>query len=441
MTTIGSSTSKAPQEPAFYDARAPRPAGFGVRHKVLGMSILLAAVTYLDRVAISSLQGPISRDLGFDLVQMGLVFSAFYVAYAVFEIPTGWWADKVGSRKVLTRIVTWWSTFTVLTSAAFSYRSLLVIRFMFGAGEAGAFPNVARTFSRWFPQQERGRATGVFWVGAHLAGGVTPLIVNSLINAGFNWRGIFVMFGSLGFVWAYAWRKWFRDTPEEHPAVTEAERAFIAAGRPPFEERASTLRDWRRLLANRTALGLCLMYFTQSFGGAFYVTWLPKYFAERGLTGSTAAILAGLPLMFSTVADILGGVTTDSLTRRFGLRIGRTAVGGSALAAAGLFTLAGTFMDSPVWAAVLIALGGASSNFLLAAAWGTCIEIGRSRAGALSGAMNTSGQLGAILSPTLIALVVSEFSNWSAPLYLTGTLFLMGSVCWLWIDPTRPVSD
>ena len=442
MTTIGSSKSKISQEPAFYDPRAPRPAGFGVRHKVLGMAILLAAVTYLDRVAISVLRGPMSRDLGLNDVQMGFVFSAFYVAYGAFEIPTGWWADKVGSRKVLTRIVVWWSTFTVLTATAFSYRSLLVIRFLFGAGEAGAFPNVARTFSRWFPRQERGRAQGVFWVGAHLAGGVTPLIVNSLLNAGFGWRSIFVMFGSIGFVWAYAWRRWFRDTPEEHPAVTDAERAYIAAGRPPFHERESTLQDWKRLLANRTALGLCLMYFTQSFGGAFYVTWLPKYFAERGLTGTTAAILAGLPLMFSTVADVLGGVTTDALTRRFGLRLGRAAVGGSALAMAGIFTLAGTFMASPVWAAVLIALGGASSNFLLAAAWGTCIEIGRSRAGALSGAMNTSGQVGAILSPTLIALVVSQFSNnWSAPLYLTGTLFLMGSVCWLWIDPTRPVSD
>jgi len=183
------------------------------------------------------------------------------------------------------------------------------------------------------------------------------------------------------------------------------------------------------------------MYFTQSFGGAFYVTFLQRYLAQRGLTGTEGAILAGLPLMFSTVADVLGGLTTDVLTKRFGLRIGRCAVGGSALAGAGLFTLAAAFTASPIWAAVLIALGGASSNFLLGASWGTCIDIGLSRAGALSGAMNTSGQVGAILSPILVALVVKHFDNWSAPLYLTGALFLAGATCWLLVDPTKPVSD
>jgi MFS family permease len=183
------------------------------------------------------------------------------------------------------------------------------------------------------------------------------------------------------------------------------------------------------------------MYFTQAFGGAFYVTWLPTYLASRGLVGTKGAILAGLPLILSAVADIFGGFTTDSLTKRFGLRIGRAGVGGVALAAAGIFTIAGTFMASPVLAAVLISLGGASSNFLLGAAWGTCIDIGRSRAGALSAAMNTSGQVGSLLSPLLVAQVVRHFSNWSAPLYLTGLLFILGSSCWAWIDPTRPVAD
>ena len=151
--------------------------------------------------------------------------------------------------------------------------------------------------------------------------------------------------------------------------------------------------DWRRLLGNRTTVCLCLMYFTQTFGGAFYVTWLPTYLSERGLSGMTGALLAGLPLTLSAIADVFGGFTTDSLTRRFGLRLGRAGVGGASLAAAGLFTIAGTFMASPVWAAVLISLGGASSNFLLGAAWGTCIDVGRSRSGALSAAMNTSGQI------------------------------------------------
>jgi MFS family permease len=412
-----------------------------VRHKVLGMSVLLAGVTYLDRVSISTMQKQISRDLSFDIVDMAWVFTAFYISYAAFEIPTGWWADKIGSRRVLTRIVAWWSTFTILTAGAFSFRSLIAVRFLFGAGEAGAFPNVARTFARWFPLRERGRAQGYFWVGAHLAGGLTPYLVNRLLSVGFHWRTIFVMFGSLGFVWALAWWRWFRDTPEEHHAVSAEELAYIQSGRPPFERHTNSLADWRRLLANRTAAGLCLMYFPQSFGGVFYVTFLQNYLTERGLTGSTGALLAGLPLMFSSVADVLGGLTTDGLAKRFGLRIGRCAVGGTALAAAGLFTLSAAVVASPILAAVLIALGGASSNFLLGAAWSTCIDVGRSRAGALSGAMNTSGQLGAILSPLAVALVVKHFANWNAPLYLVGAMFLAGSTAWLLVDPRKPVSE
>src|SRR6185369_4756484 len=159
-----------------------------VRHKVLGMTVLLAAVTYLDRVCISVTRSDIQRDLGLSLEQMGTVFSIFYIAYAAFEIPTGWWGDRVGSRRVLTRIVSWWSTFTILTGAAFSFPSLVAIRFMFGAGEAGAWPNVARTFSRWFPLRERGRAQGIFFMGAHLSGGLTPLLVTALLSAGIGWR-------------------------------------------------------------------------------------------------------------------------------------------------------------------------------------------------------------------------------------------------------------
>jgi MFS family permease len=403
------------------------------------MTVALAAITYLDRVAIGVTRPYIARDMNLTATQMGYVFSAFYLSYALFEIPTGWWGDKVGTRRVLTRIVCWWSAFTVLTGAAFSYSSLLAIRFLFGAGEAGAWPNVARTFSRWFPRRDRATVQGTFFAGAHLAGGVTPLIATAML-AYMNWRMLFVVFGSIGFVWAVAWYRWFRDTPAEHSWVSAAERALIEDGIV-VEERPLEKTQWGALLGNRTVVCLCLMYFTQTFGNAFYVTWLPTYLAARGLSDTTSAILSGLPLTLSVVADLTGGLTSDFAVRRLGLRPGRTIVGGGALTAAGLFTLAATRTDSPVLAAVLIALGGASSNFLLGAAWSTCIDIGRRRAGALSGAMNTSGQVGAIFSPILVAFVAERFANPNASLYLTGALFLMGGICWLWVDPTKPVSD
>ena len=411
-----------------------------VRHKVLAMTMVLGAILYLDRVTISVTRPYVARDLDLTPTQMGYVFSAFYLAYALFEIPTGWWADRAGTRRVLTRIVCWWSAFTVLTGVAFNFSSMVMIRFLFGAGEAGALPTVARTFSRWFPRQERGTAQGIFFMSMHLAGGLTPLLVTALLTF-FNWRVLFALFGSLGFVWSVAWYRWFRDSPAEHPGVGAAERELIESGLGADTRHALDATQWKRLLWNRTVVCLCLMYFTQAFGGTFYVTWLPTYLASRGLTGMTAGILAGLPLILSSAADLLGGVATDRAVRRLGLRLGRITIGGGALAAAGLFTIAGAFVDSPVAAAVLIALGGGSSNFLLGAAWGTCVDIGGRRSGAVSAAMNTSGQVGSILSPILVATIVRRFSNWSAPLYLAGVLFLLGAVCWLWVDPTKPVSE
>src|SRR5688572_28763556 len=159
------------------------------------------------------------RDLALTPEQMSFVFSAFTFAYGLFEIPTGHWGDRIGSRRVLTRIVAWWSAFTIATAGTFNYASLLIVRFLFGAGEAGAWPNAARTFSRWFPSSERGTAQGIFFMGAHLAGGLTRILVTVMLGW-MHWRWVFVVFGVVGFVWAAAWHAWFRDEPEHHKSVS-----------------------------------------------------------------------------------------------------------------------------------------------------------------------------------------------------------------------------
>ena len=410
-----------------------------VRHKVLAMAVLLAAITYLDRVCIAVMAPAMMRDLGMSRVQMSFVFSAFTLAYAIFEIPTGWWADRIGSRRVLTRIVTWWSAFTMLTAAAFNYPSLIVTRFLFGAGEAGAWPNVAITLSRWFPLRERGTAQGIFFMGAHLGGGLTPLLVTAL-SWYLGWRALFLLFGSVGFLWAFAWYRWFRDSPEEHPAVSPEERAHIQHGRLAGSGHHLGRTEWGRILGRRTVVFLCLMYFTQVYGFYLYITWLPTYLKDsRGFSSLTLGVLAGLPLILSAIADVLGGMTTDSMVTRFGLRTGRAVIGAGSLGAAGLFMIGGTFVNDPMLAAVLIAIAAAASNFLLGAAWGTCVDIGGSQSGVLSAAMNSSGAVGGILSPIVLGYVVQHFSNWSAPLYVTGALYLLGAACWLWIDPTDKI--
>src|SRR4029077_9100819 len=191
--------------------------------------------------------------------------------------------------------------------------------------EAGALPNAARTFSRWFPRQERGTAQGIFFMSMHLAGGRAPRLVPALLFY-FSWRSLFALFGSLGFIWAVAWYRWFRDSPADHPAVGPGEGLLIESGLGADTGHALDATHWKQLLWNRTVICLCLMYFTQAFGGTFYVTWLPTYLASRRLTGLTAGVVAAWPLSVSAAADLFGGVATDRAARKFGLRLGRISI-------------------------------------------------------------------------------------------------------------------
>lgn len=410
------------------------------RYKVLTLCVLLAGITYLDRICISITRPQMQQDLGLTATQMGWVFSAFQLAYGLFEIPTGHWGDKRGTRSVLTRIVVWWSAFTMVTAAAFNYTSLLVVRFLFGIGEAGAWPNVARTFSRWFPVRERATAQGIFFMGAHLAGGLTPLLVTWLMRY-FDWRTLFLMFGSVGFVWAFAWYRWVRDEPSEHPEVNAEELALIEKGRAPASRHDLTWDRWKVLLRNPSVLGLCGMYLTQSYGFAFNIYWFPEYLrTARGITDpTTLGLLAGMPLTFSVAADLFGGITADRMSQRFGLRRGRVAVGLGSLLLAGVFLFAGVWVTNNYLSAVLIGLSGAMGAFLLGAAWGTCLDIGGNHAGVVSAAMNTAGQVGAFLSPLVVPYAMREFGSMNVGAYVVGALYLGGALCWLAVNPTKPI--
>jgi MFS transporter, ACS family, glucarate transporter len=406
-----------------------------IRYRVVAFTIALAAVTYLDRVCISIVAPSIMRDLSLTGIQMSYVFSAFTLAYAIFEIPTAWWADHVGSRRVLTRIVFWWSTFTMATAAAFSYAALLIVRFLFGMGEAGAWPNAARVFTRWIPARERGRVQGMFFAGAHLSGGLTPMLVAYLATL-MSWRAIFAMFGCIGFLWALWWRWWFRDEPRDHPSVGEAERNLIEStrGLPPGHA-----GRWVDVLRTRGLFPLCVQYFANTYGFYFFITWLPTYLVKsRGMKTWELVTFAGMPLVFSVVADILGGVTTDALSHRLGIRVGRCGVGAVGYLFAGMAMLTGTLVRDGHIAGFLIALGGAASMFTLAPAWATAIELGGRNSAVLSATMNTAGQVGGILSPIVLAYIVDRLGSWSMPLHVLSCLYFIAAVCWLLIHPERP---
>src|SRR3954471_5796139 len=232
-----------------------------VRTRVLAFAFLLAVVTYLDRICISAAAPYIMDDLHLSVLQISVVFSAFTLSYSLFEIPSGWLGDVKGPRLVLTRIVLWWSAFTMLTSLARGFQSLVAIRFLFGAGEAGAFPNIARSFSNWFPIRERGRANGVMFLGSRV-GGMLSAPVALLIVSRWGWQTSFVFFGLVGLAWAAAWFTWYRDRPEEHPSVNAEELEWIRQERGATDSSASRERTpWGALLRSRNLYAICCMYF------------------------------------------------------------------------------------------------------------------------------------------------------------------------------------
>ena len=413
----------------------------GARYIVVVFMVLLAMVTYLDRACIGAMAPKISEEFGLDEAQMSWVFFAFIISYAIFEIPTARWADKRGAKAVLTRIVSWWSLFTIATAGAFNYYSLLATRFLFGAGEAGAWPCVARVMSRWVPKHSRGTAKGIFFAGAYASATLTTLIVTPLLTH-MSWRTILVVFGCVGFLWVIAWQRWFRDEPTDHPAANQAEIALILADRPPEVPQPRGRAFWRKLLRNRNVILLCIAYMPNCATFYFCITWLPTYLMKQhGFEKAELGMVAALPLFLSTGTQFLGGWFSDVVARRFGLAAGRRTPGVVGYTLAAGFIIAASLSTKPVFAAAMIGLAAGTCMLTTATAWSTCVDIGREYSATVSATMNTAGQIAAMASAPIVGYSVKWFADWNMPFWLLGGLFLVGAACWLFIDPRKPVFE
>jgi MFS family permease len=407
------------------------------RHFVVAWTLAVAAIAYLDRVCISTAAPAIRADLGLSDGEMGLVFSAFTVAYALFEVPSGWFADRFGARLTLTRIVVWWSVLTSLTGLAGGLASLLVIRFLFGVGEAGMFPASARAFGRWLPRGEQGRAFGLTLMTAALGGALSqPLVVALLART--SWRVAFAVFGSVGVVWAIGWWRWFRDEPGDHPAVNPVELRLIVAGRGEIRHHESV--PWGTVVRNPTLRALCLMYGAAIYGWYFYITWLPTYLLRaRGFDLSQVGWLASLPLLSIAGGVFLGGWGSDLLVDRFGPRRGRRLAGLTGFPLAAAAAVAAVLTPSPVLSAWLFAAAAGLAALGVAPGWAVSVEVGGAHAGVVSGAMNMFGNLGGALSPLVIGFSLERFGSWQAPLLSVAALYVVAAVLWLEIDPEKRI--
>jgi MFS transporter, ACS family, glucarate transporter len=409
---------------------------------VCGM-FLLSMLLYVDRVCISSAKSNIAADLRLSDTQMGWVLSIFALGYALFQVPSGLMADRLGPRIILSAVVTFWSIFTALTAAAHGYVSLLVYRFLFGAGEAGAFPGCARAVYSWIPMSERGFMQGVTFSGARIGAALTLPAVAWMVSR-FGWRLSFVILGVVGIIWAIFWFMWFRNDPEDHPRISAAEKKLILTTR----QQAAAGNDVVARLTSGALFGsrnvwlLMGQYFCSNFTFFFCLTWLFPYLKSRY---QLSMVEAGFYAAFPPLAGAFGNWTAGALIDRI-YRQGRwtasrrwPAMVGFALAAAGL--LASVPMESAVGAILCLSIAVFGADMTIAPSWTVCIDIARKNAGTVSGTMNMAGNLGSFLTALAFPYLLKWTGSHHTFFYVGAALNLLALVAWLGTRPERKLEE
>lgn len=392
------------------------------RHILLTYLVVLCLLTFLDRLCIAVAGPRMQAELGIPTERWGWVLGAFVLSYGLFGIPAGVFGDRSGQRKVLTGIVLWWSAFTALTGAMSNVTALIAIRFLFGMGEAGAYPCMSGVIARWFPQKERAAAQGYIWGASRAGGALAPLLVVP-IQQNLGWRASFWIFGACGIIWCIAWWWWYRDHTAESPAPPPA---------------AAHSLDWRVLAGNRQMWIIIMMYGSYAWVSWFYFSWLHTFLVKaRGFTESEMAFASALPFLLGTAANVAGGYLSDFAVKKLGARRGRTMVGSSCLVLSACFLIATGLTTGKIAALVLLALGFGVSDLMLPSAWAICLDIGGKHSGAVTGAMNTAGQLGGFLCTVIFGYVVTYFHSYNAPLLLIAGMLLFSATMFSRIDATR----
>jgi sugar phosphate permease len=406
----------------------------------------LAGVLYLDRICMGQAAKPIERELGLSNTQLGYIAIAFTLAYGIFEMPTGRLGDRLGSRFVLTRIVVWWSIFTALTGATWGFASLVVVRFLFGAGEAGAFPNAARVIARWFPAGERGRVQGIMLTAAQLGGVAAPTAAALLIEF-VGWRAAFGIFGVIGLVWAVGFWYWFTDDPADHDGVNKDELAIIqSTGDKPTKH--SEPIPWGPVLSNAGIWILGIAITCSAFNSYMYFTWFPKYLMDaRQIENIEAGWLSSLVLAGSAGGVLLGGVVADRILKSGrDLVICRRILGVCMFIAAALLLFVATRQDSALAMAAIAAASCFCLQIVLPTWWSSAIEQSGKHVGSLFGMMNMIGLVGAMVSQWFVGWFadyqkdrgLSGREQWDPMFNVFVGVLLMGAIMWA-LYRRRPV--
>lgn len=453
-----------------------------VRYGVLGYVCSLSMITYLDRVCFGVAATAIITELSLTSdADFTWFMWAFAFSYAVFEVPTGWLGDVFGPRNTLIRIVLWWSFFTVLTGLVSleyggvvwgGFWTMLVIRFLFGMGEAGAYPNITRALHNWFPYHERAFAQGAVWMSGRLMGGLTPMVWWLVTQQfGMSWRGAFILFGVIGVVWCFGFAAWFRNRPEEKPEVNEAEIALIKGGRVDTGQGHANV-PWRKLLTSSNLWFLCMMYFCAAYGWYFNISLLPRFLETQYAVSPQSfvgSIYKGGPLWMGAITCLLGGWLSDLYIKRTGNRKwGRRMFGmvGHGLCAVCYFVC--VFIpaqaDHAFFFFLAISLAAFWNDLTMGSAWAVCQDIGGQYSAIVAGCMNTIGNLGGAMTQLVTGYILSvqlkahaaaqnmavdqlldaEKAAGLLPGYhinfaIYGAVYVVAVFLWMRVDATKPI--
>lgn len=390
------------------------------------MLVILGMVTFLDRINISVAGSSIMHDLELSPSQWGWVQSAFILSYGLMQIPMGALGDHFGHRKILAAIVLWWSAFTAFTGLAGGLASLLVIRFMFGIGEAGSSPCSTGVISRWFEKSEVGKAQGYVWAASRMGGALTPFVVIPVMMW-VGWRAAFYLLGALGVVWAVIWYWYYRDSSDSGDF------------RVSIESRETSL-SWSLLFGNRQFWLICGMYFFYAFGSWFFFSWFPTFMElGRGFDKTELTYAVAVPFIMSMIGNIAGGHLTDKLTQKYGIKIGRKALGSTSLTVSAVCMFLAAFIPGKMAVFVFLSLCFGIFDLMLPSAWALCIDLGKRHAGTISGAMNTAGNIGGFCCGILFGELVQQSGNYNLPLYMIAVMLLVSAVLFAFINPEKPI--
>lgn len=415
--------------------------GVPTRYLLVSGTFALSVLLYIDRVCISVGKEPMQGALNLTDKQMGWVLSVFALGYALAQTPSGILNDRFGPRKVLTAVVSLWSIFTALTGAAWNFIILLVTRFVFGIGEAGAFPGMARATFSWIPIRERGIVTGINFSGSRLGAAFALPVVAWLIET-VGWRHSFMILGIVGLMWAVFWYWWFRDSPEQHKGIGEAEKAYILKSRQQVSN-AETEKLSGALLFRSKNMWLAMgQYFASNFTFFFSLTWLfPHIKAKYGLDAVEAGFYASWPLIFGAIGNYFSGFLVDRIyaTGRWKLSRRLPAILGFALASIGLIT--SLYMDTAFGAVAFLSMAIFGADMTLSPSWSLCVDIGKKNSGAVSGTMNMAGNFGSFIT----ALAFPYLLSWSGsvePFFIIAALLNVGAIFLWWrVDPARSMAE